>query len=304
MCPADPTSRPTVVLAAAAHPDDIEFMMAGTLLLLADAGAAVHMWNLASGSCGTATHRRDELVRLRWAESQASAAVAGAEMIPPLADDFALYYGPGLLARAAAVVRRVRPDILLVPSPADYMEDHTNACRLLVTAAFVRGMPNFAADPPTEPVAGDEGKSPARVFAKSPTPEARGPVQTQAGDVVIYHASPYGLRDGLRRLVRPGQFVDIAGVLARKRRMLACHRSQKEWLDVSQGLDAYLNEMESMARQVGQMSGRFEFAEGWRRHSHLGFARSADVDPLGELLGAACWTDPAYEASLESGSGE
>jgi len=104
--------------------------------------------------------------------------------------------------------------------------------------------------------------------------------------------------------VRAGQFVDIAPLLARKRQMLACHRTQKEWLDVSQGLDAYLNEMESMARQVGRMSGRFELAEGWRRHSHLGFARSADVDPLGDLLGGACWTDPAYERSLDSASGE
>ena len=37
-----------VVLAAAAHPDDIEFMMAGTLLLLKRAGAEIHMWNLAN----------------------------------------------------------------------------------------------------------------------------------------------------------------------------------------------------------------------------------------------------------------
>ncbi len=265
-----------IVLAAAAHPDDIEFMMAGTLLRLADAGAAVHMWNLASGSCGTVSHERSRIVELRWAEAKASAELAGATPHPPLADDFGLYYEPGLLARAAAVVRRVRPTILLVPSPADYMEDHTNACRLLVTAAFVRGMRNFATDPPAEPV---------------------------AGEVVLYHALPYGLRDGLRRVVRPGQFVDIAPAIARKRAMLACHRTQKEWLDVSQGLDAYVNEMESMARQVGRMSGRFELAEGWRRHSQLGFTRSPDDDPLGELLGDACRTDPAYERELDSGGG-
>jgi LmbE family N-acetylglucosaminyl deacetylase len=42
------------VLAAAAHPDDIEFMMAGTLLRLKDAGCEIHLWNLANGCYGSA----------------------------------------------------------------------------------------------------------------------------------------------------------------------------------------------------------------------------------------------------------
>ena len=32
------------------------------------------------------------------------------------------------------------------------------------------------------------------------------------------------------------------------------------------------------------MSGRFEYAEGWRKHLHLGFC-SADADPLAAALG-------------------
>ena len=39
--------------AIAAHPDDIEFYMAGTLLLLKKAGYAIHYMTLASGSCGS-----------------------------------------------------------------------------------------------------------------------------------------------------------------------------------------------------------------------------------------------------------
>jgi N-acetylglucosamine malate deacetylase 1 len=113
----------------------------------------------------------------------------------------------------------------------------------------------------------------------------------------VYHALPHSLRDSLRQLIRPGQYVDIGPVLAEKRQMLAQHRTQKEWLDVSQGMDAYLSEMESIAREVGRMSGHFEFAEGWRRHLHLGFCAAAS-DPLSELLGPACWTDQEYERSL------
>jgi LmbE family N-acetylglucosaminyl deacetylase len=244
------------VLAAAAHPDDIEFMMAGTLLRLRDAGCEIHLWSLANGCCGSATLTRHEAAAVRWRETQAAAQLAGGTAHPPLFDDLAIFYDAPSLAKVAAIVRRLRPTIILTQSPQDYMEDHQNTARLMVSAAFARGMPNFTTDP-------DE---PAADFP-----------------VAIYHALPHGLRDALRQAVEPHFFTDIAPVLTRKRAMLACHASQKEWLDRSQGMNAYLNEMEHMSREVGRMSGRCEFAEGWRRHSHLGFA-AGDFDPLSQLL--------------------
>ena len=259
-----------VVLAVAAHPDDIEFMMAGTLLRLREAGATIHMWNLASGDCGTAVHSREEIIALRWQEAQAAAREAGAIIHPPLCDDIAIFYEPVLLARVAAVVRTIQPDVVLTQSPQDYMEDHQNTCRLLVSAVFCKGMRNYRTTPETGP---------------------------WDGRTALYHCLPYGLRDGLRKLVRPGQYVDIGPVLKHKRRMLALHRTQKEWLDVSQGLDAYLTEMEDMCAEVGKLSGRFAAAEGWRRHSHLGFCESG-YDPLSQWLDPGCWTDPAYEEAL------
>src|SRR5258706_10330537 len=123
-------SKKVTVLAAVAHPDDIEFVMAGTLLRLREAGAEIHMWNLANGCCGTATHSRAEIVKLRWKEALSSAGVAGAAMHPSLVDDIAVYYEPKVLARVAAVVRDVKPNIILTHSPQDYMEDHQNVCRL------------------------------------------------------------------------------------------------------------------------------------------------------------------------------
>ena len=134
-----------------------------------------------------------------------------------------------------------------------------NTARLAVTAAFARGMPNFTTDPPVEPC---------------------------SGDVAVYHAMPHGLCDGLRRPVVPDLYVDTTAVQGVKRRALAAHASQKAWLDASQGMDSYLDTGDEMARRVGRMSGRFEFAEGWRRHLHLGFS-SHDDDPLVEALGPA-----------------
>lgn len=259
------------MLAAAAHPDDIEFMMAGTLLRLRETGADLHMWNLGNGSCGTTSLSREEICRIRWEEARRSARVAGAKLYPPIADDGLIFYEESLLAQAAAVVRRVRPEILLVPSPEDYMEDHQNTSRLLVTAAFVRGMPNFRCVPPEPP---------------------------WMGEVTLYHALPYGLCDGLRRRILPELYADVTPVMDLKRKMLRCHRSQGEWLGSSQGMDSYVGEMEHMSRRVGEMSGCFEFAEGWRRHSHRGFS-GQDRDPLSELLGSACRVDSNYERGRE-----
>ena len=36
-----------------AHPDDIEFLMSGTLMLLRSHGYHIHYWNLANGCCGS-----------------------------------------------------------------------------------------------------------------------------------------------------------------------------------------------------------------------------------------------------------
>ena len=48
------TSRPRA-LAIAAHPDDIEFVMAGTLLMLQRAGWEIHCLNVANGNLGSMT---------------------------------------------------------------------------------------------------------------------------------------------------------------------------------------------------------------------------------------------------------
>jgi len=259
------------VLAVGAHPDDIEFMMAGTLLLLGKAGWALHYMNVGNGSCGTATQPREAIITARREEAKEACRLAGAEWHPALVNDIEIVYSPEMARKVGAVVRKVCPRIMLIPSPQDYMEDHVNAGRLAVTAAFTRTMLNFPSDPPVRPV---------------------------NDPVTLYHALPYGLRGPLRERIRPGQFVDVSSVMKERSAMLACHRSQKDWLDKSQGVGSYVAAMEGFTGEVGKMSGRFAFAEGWRRRSHLGFCGPAD-DPLAETLGDKCFVDPAYEAGLE-----
>lgn len=261
-----------VVFLIACHPDDIEFCMAGTALLLKDRGCEVHYMNIANGSWGTATLRREEIIRMRREEAAESAQKMGAIYHESLVDDLDVNYTdkPTLL-KLIAVVREVDPDIVLVQSPVDYMEDHQNSVRLAVTAAFCRGMVNAPADPPSP---------------------------CSYKDVVLYHCLPHGNRDPMRKLVRAELYVDITSVIARKRELLACHRSQKEWLDVSQGYDSYLDSMCEGSALTGKLCGKYQYAEGWRRHSHLGYA-ATDIDPLPELLADVSWTDPAYAEWLD-----
>lgn len=244
----------------AAHPDDIEFSMAGTLILLGGHGCDVHYMNIANGSCGSATLDARETALVRLKEAESAAALISAQFYPPIASDLTIYYEPALLAKLAAIIRTVSPDMLLLPSPEDYMEDHMNACRLGVTAAFCRGMKNFVVEPPCHPI---------------------------AKDIAVYHAQPYGNRDQLNREILPEFCIDISSVMEKKRSMLAIHSSQKDWLDSSQGVNSYLDTMRSHGAVVGSFSSSFAYAEGWRRHNPVGFC-PPEYDPLRDILSEYC----------------
>jgi LmbE family N-acetylglucosaminyl deacetylase len=238
--------------------------MAGTLLLLRDAGWQIHYLNVSSGNLGSMRLSPARTVRVRRGEARASARLLGATWHPPICDDLEVFYDDPSLRRIAAVVRLVDPAVLLTHSPVDYMEDHTNAARLAVTAAFGRSAPNYRTKPVRPPV---------------------------ASPVTIYHATPHGLQDQLRRPVVPGAFVDTTTVHDRKRAALACHASQQHWLDATQGMDSYIGTMEAVSRRIGALSGAFEHAEGWQRHSHWGYCGEDDV-PLRDALGSKYLINP------------
>lgn len=245
-------------MAIAAHPDDIEFMMSGTLMRLGQVGWELHYMNIANGCCGSLVHDAETTAAMRADEARRAAEIMGAQWYPPLTGDLEIFYNDDLLRQLAAVIRQVSPEILLIHSPVDYMEDHMNACRLAVSAAFARGMPNYQTNPPVSPV-------------------------SQA--VTLYHAMPHELVDTFGGPVNASIFVNVGDLMDLKREALSAHASQKEWLDVSQGMDSYLKDMEKTTLEMGRQSGVFEYAEGWLPHAHMGFCdRSAN--PLKDALGA------------------
>jgi N-acetylglucosamine malate deacetylase 1 len=265
---------PKRVLAIAAHPDDIEFMMAGTLILLADAGWDVHCLNVSSGNLGSLTMSPADTAQVRRAEAQHAARSINATWHSSFRNDLEVFYEDSALRRLTAIVREVDPTIVLTHSPQDYMEDHMNTTRLAVTATFARGVPGYRSVPP------------------------RDPVQTA---VTIYHASPHGLRDGLRRRVIPEAFVNTTTVQERKREALACHRSQRDWLDKTQGMESYIATMDEFARTLGKLSRKFQYAEGWRRRLHYGFSDET-ADPLRDALKGRYLVHARYTRARDAGA--
>lgn len=238
----------------AAHPDDIELMMGGTLILLKHEGYEIHYMTLSTGDCGSLEHDSAATVDIRTKEAKNAADILGAKYHPPICNDFEILYNRQLLKKLASIIRKVQPNVLLTHSPSDYMEDHMNTSRLAVTAAFVRGIPNFETE--------------AEAVSNY--------------DCTVYHALPHGLSDPLGQKVIPEIFIDNASVQSKKMEALKAHESQQSWLENSQKMNSYLQTMEDFSLEVGRMSGKFKYAEGWRRRVHYGLC-SPNSDPLKEL---------------------
>ena len=95
---------PTVI-AIAAHPDDIEFVMAGTLLLLGEAGWELHYLNLSSGNLGSTTMSPPKTAQVRRKEAQAAARQLGAAWHAPFCKDLEIFYDARALRRLGAIIR-------------------------------------------------------------------------------------------------------------------------------------------------------------------------------------------------------
>ncbi len=130
--PAPPEpSRPAVLLAVFAHPDD-EIIAGPALSRYAAEGHAVHLLTLTSGQIGDAhtdIPRGDALGAAREDESRCSAAALGIEepVLPGFMDGGIAPWGglPEIRRRVREEMRRVRPDVVITWGP-DGLSGHTD----------------------------------------------------------------------------------------------------------------------------------------------------------------------------------
>ncbi len=137
------------VLAVGCHPDDAELGCGGTLALLAAAGRRVALLHLTRGERGT---RGTESERI--AEAERAAAALGAVSVEFLdCGDGALRAGEPEEDALIAVLRRLRPELVFAPTPADRHPDHARGHRLVEAACFYAGLRRRGKGEPHRPAA-------------------------------------------------------------------------------------------------------------------------------------------------------
>jgi LmbE family N-acetylglucosaminyl deacetylase len=129
-------------LCIVAHPDDIEFYCAGTVLKLTGRGVTVAFLLATSGDKGTSDPAvsSSALAETREAEQVAAARALGVEEVEFLRHpDAELVESLALRGQFVAAIRRARPDLLLTfdPTPAyRYHPDHRVVGRVALDAAW------------------------------------------------------------------------------------------------------------------------------------------------------------------------
>lgn len=142
------------VLVVTAHPDDVDFGAAGTVARWTDAGIAVTYCMCTDGQAGgfDASVDRAEIPAIRRAEQEAAARLVGVEDVRFLGRvDGELVVTRELVRDIVRVIRQVRPDRMLVPSPERNWErigashpDHLAAGEAAVQALYPAARNPFA----------------------------------------------------------------------------------------------------------------------------------------------------------------
>jgi LmbE family N-acetylglucosaminyl deacetylase len=240
-----------------AHPDDAEILAGGTLALLAQSGNEITIVTMTPGDCGTTEYSPDEISTIRRREAAAAAEHIGVRYICAEFRDMAIFSDDASRRRVTELLRRVRPNVVITASPADYHCDHEATSVLVRDACFGASAPNYKTGQDPE----------AEALAAIPH---------------LYFADSVGGVSRFGDVIEPDFFVDVRSTFAIKREMLAKHASQREWLKRQHGIDDYIDMMEEWTRSRGRPAG-IEYAEGFRRYPGHPYPQTPLLE---ELLGS------------------
>ncbi len=200
------------ILVVAAHPDDVDFGMAGTIATWTDAGIEVVYCIVTNGDAGgnDPSVARPDMAVLRQAEQIAAAKCLGVTDVRFLGyPDGRLEPSLGLRRDIARVIRQVRPDRVACQSPER----------------------NYARMPASHP----DHRAAGSATLDAVYPDARNPF-----------AFPELEQEGLRAWIvhdvwisgapEPTHFVDVTGTFDRKVAALRAHESQTGHMDDLEGM--------------------------------------------------------------------
>ena len=244
-----------VALGIFAHPDDAEFMCAGTLSLLNRAGWTIHIATITKGDKGTTVFSMEEISSIRKEEASRSAEIIGGYYHCLEFEDVYIFYNRDTINRTTNLIREVHPDIVFTASPNDYMIDHEITSLIVETACFSSGIKNMEINAePFEPIP------------------------------YLYYCDPMEGKDKFGNLIQPSIYVDIESEIYTKEKMLSCHASQRNWLLKHHKVDEYVLCMKHLAEMRGNEINKV-YAEGFRQnlgHSYPSYNLLKEI--LGDLV--------------------
>lgn len=224
----DPADAPERALVVVAHPDDIDFGIAGTAAVLTAAGTQVTYALCTSGEAGIPDEMdRAELKAMREAEQRAAAAQVGVHDVRFLGQpDGALEANLELRKVISRVIRQVRPDLVISQSPERRYDrifashpDHLACAEATLAAVY---------------------------------PDARNPhahVELLAEGYEPHAVDWLWITQGRD----PNLAVDISAVFDRKVAALSSHTSQVAWIE---DIDALLREWAAATAEKYELADR------------------------------------------------
>ncbi len=138
--PGNPYNKSVIVFAA--HPDDTEIFVAGTLKLLKDKGYRITICTVTAGGMGGVGLTERGTIAVRRKEAQAAAALLDADYHCLGGRDGYLFDTEKLRIAANALIRKAKAGIVISHLPMDYHADHRATSSIVDAAAMLATLPN------------------------------------------------------------------------------------------------------------------------------------------------------------------
>ena len=218
------------VMAFEAHPDDVEFLCAGTLAKYSAQGHDVAIVCMTNGEVGSPKLGKKEIAAVREQEAGDAAKLINAELFWLGYPDEFLFNDEQVRLRVIDTVRQFRPDVIItLDKDNDYHPDHNTTGQLVWDIHVMVTVPNIETpNPPCERIPN------------------------------IYFMDTVGGIDFL-----PECYVDISEYWETKAAMLRCHKSQDEWCRAQYDMSIE-RDSEILSRFRGYQSG-CRHAEAFRK---------------------------------------
>lgn len=231
-----PIDIPERVLVVVAHPDDIDFGVAGTVGELTKAGSYVSYCLVTSGEAGEddMTVSADELRDMREAEQTAAAAEVGVETLHFLRHPDGMVDANFALRRdISRIIRIEKPDVVITQSPERNYDsvygshpDHLETAEATLRAVY---------------------------------PDARNP-RAFTAELLDQGYEPHTVRHVWIGQIEPNMFVDVTDTFDAKLRALRSHQSQVAKRDAEFNLEKLMREWGERLAAAAAKAGIEHFA--------------------------------------------